>query len=547
MYILVYTQYTTYLQIVNKFLNTWQKYRPYEGENMNCRFISGHSDEICLRKRERNSEFCICHLKDKNKDADNFWIEIDRILEDNGTEKFSFPGFFFVPRLGKTTIDFSGFTFLSPADFIDVTFSKDVDFMGATFSKDVDFMGAAFSMDTNFQDAKFLMKSYFGGTTFSRLANFPLATFTEGADFIDAKFTKDANFQNAIFTKDANFQNAGLSKDANFQKARFKKDANFQNARLSKEANFRGVPFSKNANFQEATFSMDAHFPGAKFTLDANFQKTTFSENVHFTESKFSKFADFSNSIFFKKGKFSRAIFSCNVKFKNTLFSSAEFDDANFSSGADFFCTDFLDYASFRNTVFDSPKDVKFHKTNLESASFLYTDLRNLNFLDSDWRLIKGKGLERRAIYDEESCDYPEVEGLYRQLKSNYERDRNYSVANDFYLGEMEMRRLNPNTKKSEKLLLDSYKFLGLYGLSVKIPFIWILCLFFISTGLFYVLGESSNLSGAFKTVLSFAYLQPEFESDPSVIGLLLGMLISVLNVTLIAMTIIALKRKVRR
>ena len=51
------------------------------------------------------------------------------------------------------------------------------------------------------------------------------------------------------------------------------------------------------------------------------------------------------------------------------------------------------------------------------------------------------------------------------RLRKGYEDSKNEPGAADFYYGEMEMRRLNPQTPRSERLLLFLYWFVSGYGL----------------------------------------------------------------------------------
>ncbi len=76
----------------------------------------------------------------------------------------------------------------------------------------------------------------------------------------------------------------------------------------------------------------------------------------------------------------------------------------------------------------------------------------------------------RLALYDEthglkpgdKTSAIARVERLYRHLKYNYENQRDYSRAGDFYYGEMEMKRLQRDKWAQIPFLL--YRFLSGYG-----------------------------------------------------------------------------------
>ncbi len=78
---------------------------------------------------------------------------------------------------------------------------------------------------------------------------------------------------------------------------------------------------------------------------------------------------------------------------------------------------------------------------------------------------------------------YGAVAQLYRRLRRNYESNYRFAEAGEFFIGEMEMRRLDVNTKfKSKRIreiilwfkrnffLLGIYKHISLYGESYVRP-----------------------------------------------------------------------------
>jgi len=74
-------------------------------------------------------------------------------------------------------------------------------------------------------------------------------------------------------------------------------------------------------------------------------------------------------------------------------------------------------------------------------------------------------------------------------LKDNYEHQGNYPDAGDFYIGEMEMRRLNPSTNRLERFLLTLYRYLSLYGEDYRLPPLWILLWLFFGSVLMGTIG----------------------------------------------------------
>ncbi len=64
---------------------------------------------------------------------------------------------------------------------------------------------------------------------------------------------------------------------------------------------------------------------------------------------------------------------------------------------------------------------------------------------------------------------------VYRQLRKAFEYGKNEPGAADFYYGEMEMRRHNPDTPRAERCLLTAYWALSGYGLRASRALSWLL------------------------------------------------------------------------
>lgn len=131
------------------------------------------------------------------------------------------------------------------------------------------------------------------------------------------------------------------------------------------------------------------------------------------------------------------------------------------------------------------PGKITFRRADLEKCRFLGTDLRKVQMTGVKWPQIG----RRVGVYDEihalegkekegKSPPWPEIEQLYRQLKQNYEDQRDYERAGDFHYGEKEMRRKNPETSWSLWLLLVFYWLFSGYGERVLRPILWTLGLF---------------------------------------------------------------------
>jgi hypothetical protein len=96
----------------------------------------------------------------------------------------------------------------------------------------------------------------------------------------------------------------------------------------------------------------------------------------------------------------------------------------------------------FTRVTLDEKAEVVFEKANLRQTSFLDTNLERIHFRDMEWP----RKARRQALWDEfphegRQRDYEKVAENYRQLVLNYEAKRDFDTAEDFHIGEMEMRR----------------------------------------------------------------------------------------------------------
>lgn len=152
----------------------------------------------------------------------------------------------------------------------------------------------------------------------------------------------------------------------------------------------------------------------------------------------------------------------------------------------------------------------------------------------------------------------PAVEVLYRQLKHNFEHRSDYETAGDFHIGEMEMKRISRSWYQSERLLLSAYKHLSFYGerwlRPLAIFFIGLISFsnIFIRTGVMEegqtTYADMSEMPHAFFYGLQLATLQRP--TDFIILTnwtRLLNSIWLVSGPTLIALTLLAIKRRFKR
>jgi uncharacterized protein YjbI with pentapeptide repeats len=484
--------------------------------------------------------YCILHAPWDGKDLSAFQAAIDEIIEKarqgSGVCNFShcyFPSNYDCRNL-KKAFEFNCYFY--EAKFSGNAVFEKADFWNADFSN-AKFYGEAIFKRANFGGANFVE------VEFSREANFSGAKFSWYADFTEAKFARDADFQGTEFYINANFSEVKFSGEAKFLEAKFYKDADFRVADFSKGANFLKAKFSQVANFVRAKFFGVIGFLSAEFSGEANFQGAEFSEGASFWEAKFYGNAYFGGTKFFGK---------------------IDFNTAEFRQRADFSGVETAENATvnFQWVRLLKPQQVFFHHVDLSRWSFLDTDLRRIDFNDVTWGTIRRLWSRRTAIFDEirvsnEKVKVPKeylakVERLYRHLKQNYESQRDYGRAGDFYYGEMEMKRrqLNP----LGQIPFWIYRILSGYGESYPRALFWLIVMWLLFAVLFTVVGytdEWGNHADLWRSLIYSAQSMTLFHelniTFHSAWGKAIKLVASVLGVIQIALFGLALQRRFKR
>jgi uncharacterized protein YjbI with pentapeptide repeats len=351
---------------------------------------------------------CLMHSRDPNKSDAEFQREFESILEGAGDGLADFTGFVFPSsnfggRTFKGTCVFSGATFAQYATFFRATF-KEANFSGATFAHAADFCRATFAQAANFAEATFAQHAYFSGATFKEAASLSWATFAEAARFSGATF-KEADFAGATF------------KEADFAGATFAQDADFSWATFAQDADFSWATFAQHSDFSWATFAQHADFSWATFQQRASIRKANIRGVLDFSEIQFGKDAQ------------------VLVERTNRL-ETVEIPD--------------WEALQEKPELFSIPREKWPWKTL--PVPGLHLRLTNtladcLRFEDVHWnkesgRLVLQDELDLRA--NEPGVTHELVAQAYRRLVINFEKGRQYELAEECVVGEMEMRRRDP-------------------------------------------------------------------------------------------------------
>jgi uncharacterized protein YjbI with pentapeptide repeats len=348
---------------------------------------------------------------------------------------------------------------------------------------------------------------------------------------------KELDFTGFIFPNEISFSHYLFEKPVFFIGARFNNITIFFDVQFNNRADFHKVQFNNRADFSFAQFNNEVSFSFAQFNNEVYFSFAQFNNEVSFFYTQFNNKAyfssEFNNKTYFDYSEFRGVVSFINAK----LPYSSE------------------DLISFKSVKFHKPKDVGFQNLDLSNVSFLNTDVTEVEFMDVNWRK-NGRLVvaDENRIGKDKKVTYGAVAQLYRRLRRNYETNYRFAEAGDFFIGEMEMRRLDVNTNiMNEKIrnivlwfkrnfsLLCLYKHLSLYGESYVRPMMWAIIVIVSYPMLMYWLFNASlPQSGDFPTYLRTSAAS-FFQMDNTYIGeRLIGFL-------LLGLLFIALKRQFER
>lgn len=306
---------------------------------------------------------------------------------------------------------------------LDIVFKKNVIFKDAIFLGEVTFKYSKFTKDANFEFAKFLEKVTYFGVNFMEYTSFDAAEFYNDTDFSLSKFLEETNFQYITF-----------SRNADFEYAIFFNKISFFDTIFSQKVSFKDVEFLKKVNFNYTTIKEEISFENTIFIEEASFNNADFLENTKFLETKFSNE-------------------------KQTTFEATEFNTSKTKNNKKIPASVY-----FSNILF--PDKVIFRSCDLSRASFLNSNIEKVRFDECEWgkletKITKTKDKEKKVeichnkyrsnkLWDEYSADkdkddatkFRQIENIYRQLKKNFDDKKDNQTADDFYVGEMEMRKI---------------------------------------------------------------------------------------------------------
>jgi uncharacterized protein YjbI with pentapeptide repeats len=479
-------------------------------------------DWKCSRRVYRNGK-CIFHAEHKDpKKFNNAFIRELKLLANHGR------------------YDFIGFIFPN-SEIVGIKFDKPVNFTGSIFNGEIRFVNVEFQDAAIFDGCEFLKVTRFDNTSHKGMTSFVGCAFKDDVQFNGIKFVRKALFNNANFYKKVKFINSSIN-NAEFHFTNFKNHVEFRNTIFRNQSLFLNSSFN-DALFYKVIFKGNIAFQGSKFFNEISFINCKFKRGVYFNNCKFYHELTFWLISFYKEAIFSESLFNSALFTYIYIYDVSFFENCLFLGPTKFrymfprnregilnfiggHLKNRFGFEQFLNEMETTKRQeleriwginfeqlkaiVNKGRISMKTVSFDMPDMTFVQFVNVEWDR-KGIGigplrLDRIVVYDEKLIeegeghrDYERLAHIYWGLRRNYERNGRYAEAGDFYISEMEMRRLQiappPPRKGRRPTVWDTirwtvlswgwwrrnllsplaiYKYLSLYGESYVLASLWI-------------------------------------------------------------------------
>jgi uncharacterized protein YjbI with pentapeptide repeats len=314
-------------------------------------------------------------------------------------------------------------------------------------------------------------------------------TFQDAVDFSDAIFLGNAIFRGVTFKSNVKFDRCRFEDCFELQLAHFERSTSFYRAEFSKRAVFR-ARFGGSCNLNETTFREGVNFAGwseISGSGSVSHQSDTstsgaisLSQPAKLTVCQHIK-KQFKRILEYIKIQFKRTLEYIKKQFKQTrekvndTFHKVVRSFSTQNQGTKIYRV-FESEGQMQNVVFVKPDQVSFSEVDLSRVYFRGTNLRGVRFLGVNWWQPK---LGRNGLHDElfirlskdgpfRFQHLPALEQTCRNVRVSLEESRDFNVASDFYIAEMEALRARLRFDKRHFLSVAAlYHFVSYYGTSV--------------------------------------------------------------------------------
>lgn len=493
---------------------------------MSCAFQLPNGDR-CQRPQIAGQHFCVFHIGHDTPSGQafpanpHFQAEFDKLV---AARNGSWNGFVFPANLKwPDVIEFpleARYARFDRLDLEKVAFKEAIDFSNSSFDGSVALRGVTFSSQTKFDRCRF------GGST----------------DFLNVKFLEPATFHRAEFAGRTVLR-ANFAKGVNLNEAVFKDSVTFTGWR---NVNLRvGAALTLGlAGHLSVSGAGTTSPPTTMQRIGIALRQFRVSVLQWFTAAK-------------KRMGHIRTKIRDITRGWLRRFARSDRDTEDFRV--------FAGDSQLQSVIFMKPEQTVLADVDLSDVYFRGTNLRGVRFLGVSWWQPK---LRRNGLRDElfirlsgdgpfRFKNLPVLQDLCRNVRVALEENRDFEVASDFYVGELEARRARLGALGRHLFSIPAaYRAVSRYGTSVGTAFrmlLWYLLLHASVTTMLESESPSNDLFGApwdalrrSIQVLIFQSTNFQWGNEPPA-QFIADTLLRVIGVVQIAMLVLAFRSRIKR
>lgn len=313
----------------------------------------------------------------------------------------------------------------------------------------------------------------------------------------DITFLKDLRFENCNFEKEFRLQGQKIKGSLYINSCNF-----FSESYIIMSMFFARIGINNN-NFNDKFLYFHNRNAGnvniSSNIFEKHFQlgENTFSSQFSISTAEFNGNVSIYSNTYVTYGSFANIHFNSQSSIKNEVYDNFQFQDLFFSSKNHLF--EEIKFSNkgiltIRNQVF--PESVIMRNCDCSKMRFLNCDISEVKFSSCNWNLSdRIITLNENEFNKEEIVDIQKLENLYRQLKRNFENDKDWEMAGKAYVSEMKFRQLRLKLEKNyfSFFIYWFYDFFGGYTQNYTKPIIWFVAFTFLIFPQYYFLYENHN------------------------------------------------------
>lgn len=318
---------------------------------------------------------------------------------------------------------------------------------------------------------------------------------------------KSLNFKYCIFNDDFRLQGFEIKEQLNIQNCEFYGESDLILNKLNGSLTLDHLKFENSFHLLANKISNNTNLNNLTFNSKSSLNRNSFNGHFLYTESVFNGNSIFRENIYHQNSSFAFLRFNEKSLIQDDSYNHCNFQGIEFSQNNHLFerlKPEMNQIINFKDIIFNN--QVTFRDCNMSLITFSKSHISDINFVSCVWnsnkRLIMKNELNEGAN-EKESLN--NLEDFYRQLKRNFEANKDWELSGKAYVSEMTIRkkRLKIDNEYFPWFIYSFYDFFGGYTQNFKRPFISLVVSSILVFPILYLIFES-NLQNIDETTKFF-------------------------------------------